>query len=452
MRRWGKVMKLRSHAAFLTMSCALAFAPVQLLIAVPAETASCASLTSELRQLQSRGNRPSAGAQKWQTAKSQQQKALSAAERDFSYLGCNSNASPQCQALSGKVQRMRSNLRAIDRQLAKAGGGSSGNQKRIRQVQAALKRQNCGAPASTRNAAANPNSGDAPRSLLARLFNPQQTPAQTKQQGSAQSTKKRTNSSGKRRIPSGGTFRTLCVRTCDGYFFPVSFATGKRQFANDAARCNEICPASETELYVYKNPGGDRSDMMSLAGDLYSEQPFADRYKSEFVEGCSCRLTGKAKSRSGWTEVSNPGASGRRIAFSDISSGLPPSYTAENIRTSRPANLESNSTLSRTPLTKEQLPAYEDPDTRANLEKGFDVTASIAKAAEQLKPAATEDNGSNGKPGELPLLGKPRSLADENLETASIPPVFKSDDPGFRPAPDRDAPVRVVGPEYFYAQ
>ena len=140
-------MKLRSHAAFLAMSCALAFAPVQLLVAVPAEAASCASLTSELRELQSRGNRPSAGAQKWQTAKSQQKKALSAAERDFSYLGCNSNASPQCQALSGKVQRMRSNLRAIDRQLAKAGGGNASNQKRIRQLQAALKRQNCGAPA-----------------------------------------------------------------------------------------------------------------------------------------------------------------------------------------------------------------------------------------------------------------------------------------------------------------
>ncbi len=147
-------MKLRSHAAFLAMSCALAFAPVQLLVAVPAEAASCASLTSELRELQSRGNRPSAGAQKWQTAKSQQKKALSAAERDFSYLGCNSNASPQCQALSGKVQRMRSNLRAIDRQLAKAGGGNASNQKRIRQLQAALKRQNCGAPANTRNAAA----------------------------------------------------------------------------------------------------------------------------------------------------------------------------------------------------------------------------------------------------------------------------------------------------------
>ena len=446
-------MKLRSHAAFLAISCALAFAPAQLLFAVPSKAASCSSLTSELRQLQSRGNRPSAGAQKWQTAKSQQQKALSAAERDFGYLGCNNNASPQCQALSGKVQRMRSNLRAIDRQLAKAGGGSSGNQKRIRQVQAALKRQNCGAAANPRNAAAKPNSEDAPRSLLARLFNPQQTNAQTQSQDAVQTTKKRAKSSGKRRIPSGGTFRTLCVRTCDGYFFPVSFATGKRQFANDAARCNEICPASETELYVYKNPGGDRSNMMSLAGDLYSEQPFADRYKSEFVEGCSCRLTGTAKSRSGWTEVSNPGASGQRIAFSDISGGLPSSSVSPNgIQLARPVIAESASPLSRTPLNKDQLPVYEDPDTRANLEKGFDVTASIAKAAEQLTPAANERGGTNGKPGELPLLGNRRSLADENLETASIPPVFKSDDPGFRPAPDRDVPVRVVGPEYFYAQ
>ncbi|MDN3718862.1 DUF2865 domain-containing protein [Roseibium salinum] len=85
------------------------------------------------------------------------------------------------------------------------------------------------------------------------------------------------------------------MRTCDGYFFPLSFSTGKNHLPYDEARCSEICPAAPTELYVYRNPGGDRSQMISLAGKLYSEQPFANRYKAEFVQGCSCRAAQQSK-------------------------------------------------------------------------------------------------------------------------------------------------------------
>ena len=34
-----------------------------------------------------------------------------------------------------------------------------------------------------------------------------------------------------------GTFRTLCVRTCDGYYFPISFSTTSDQFREDAHTC-----------------------------------------------------------------------------------------------------------------------------------------------------------------------------------------------------------------------
>jgi len=444
-------MKLRSHAAALAMSCLLAFVPVALLFADPAQSASCAGLSSELARLQSGGGQRSAGARKWETAKTQQQKALSAAERDLSYFGCGTVASPQCKSLSGKVQRMRANLAAIERQLAKSGGGAS-NTKRIRQLQAALHRQNCGAPAPVQQASA-PQDNASPRSFLARLFNPQEAseqPAPAVDSGSAKPTRSRSSSSYS--LPSGGTFRTLCVRTCDGYFFPVSFSTGKKQFANDAARCTEICPASETELYVYKNPGSDQSTMMSLAGDLYSEQPFAYRYKSEFVEGCSCRQAGAPQSRSAWTELRKSESGTNRIVFSDISGGLPATTAiAPQVAAYDGALQDTPSPLARVPLTKSQLPAYEDPDTRTNLEKGFDVTIRLTRAADRLATAAANP-AVESRPGELPLLGRSKKPAEDGLETASIPPVFKSDDPGFRPAPNREAPVRVVGPEYFVAQ
>ncbi|HPG89875.1 MAG TPA: DUF2865 domain-containing protein, partial [Hyphomicrobium sp.] len=51
------------------------------------------------------------------------------------------------------------------------------------------------------------------------------------------------------------TYRTLCVRLCDGYYFPVSFSTLPSHFAQDAEACSSRC-AAPTELYYYPNPGG----------------------------------------------------------------------------------------------------------------------------------------------------------------------------------------------------
>jgi hypothetical protein len=440
---------------------ALAAGAALLLFAQTAEAATCASLTAELQRLENGAVPRSAAARKWETARRQQQKALSAAERDAGYFGCSGAATAKCSSLNGKIKRMRANLAAIERQLAKAGGGAS-SAKRLRQVRAAISRQNCNGPAKQRQAE-QPSRPDAekPRSLLARLFNPQQraepAAATSGDREIATARRQARDRSGGHRLPSGGTFRTLCVRTCDGYFFPVSFSTGKSQFANDEARCSEICPAAQTELYVYRNPGGDQAQMMSLAGNLYSEQPFAYRYKSEFVEGCSCRASRQSRLRSAWREVGT--GSGDRVFLSDISAGLPrqslqPSRGGTFQHAGRYGGLEdgvSASPLSRTPLSHAQLPRHEDPDTLLNLEKGFDVTARLDLAGGRSGPAAPAEAGAELRDG-LPVLsirGRPET---DDAEIAAFAPVFGAEDDGFRDATGRKAPVRVVGPEYFVAQ
>lgn len=446
-------MGFRGTARSWIMARALAAGAVVLLCAQAAEAASCSSLKTELRRLESGAASQSPAARKWSSAKRQQQKALSAAERDASYFGCASSPTSQCAGLNSKIKRMRANLKAIDRQLAKASGG--GSAKRLRQVRAAIKRQNCDTPAVTRQAARrNQPEGDKPRSLLSRLFSPQSRaePVAATSGDREIATVRRQQRSGTRQysLPSGGKFRTLCVRTCDGYFFPVSYSTGKRQFAYDEARCSEICPAAQTELYVYRNPGGDQSDMMSLAGELYSEQPFANRYKSEFVEGCSCRQTRQSKRPSAWTELST--VSVNRVFISDISAGLP----RRSLQPSRGSTYEdegrTSSPLTRTPLTRAQLPRYEDPDTLFNLEKGFDVTAKVSLAAARIGKG--EDDVASGydlRDG-LPVLSTRSGQDEADAEVAAFAPVFQNGDDGFREAPDGKAPVRVVGPEYFVAQ
>ncbi|MEZ5907233.1 MAG: DUF2865 domain-containing protein [Hyphomicrobiaceae bacterium] len=85
------------------------------------------------------------------------------------------------------------------------------------------------------------------------------------------------------------TYRTLCVRTCDGYYFPVSFATLPNHFERDEQVCQSKC-AAPTELYYYQNPGASVEQMMSYRSqELYTKLPAAFRYRKELVRGCSCK-------------------------------------------------------------------------------------------------------------------------------------------------------------------
>lgn len=91
------------------------------------------------------------------------------------------------------------------------------------------------------------------------------------------------------KIEPYATYRTLCVRTCDGYYFPVSFSTLPSKFASDAAQCTERC-AAPAELFVYRNPGEEPEQMVSSDGQrAYNDTPNAWKYRKQFVKGCSCK-------------------------------------------------------------------------------------------------------------------------------------------------------------------
>jgi hypothetical protein len=85
-----------------------------------------------------------------------------------------------------------------------------------------------------------------------------------------------------------GTFRSLCVRVCDGYYFPISFTTVQSRFARDEQLCRSMCPGTEVALYVHRNPGEESEAMVSLAGEPYVALPRAFRYRQEYDPTCSC--------------------------------------------------------------------------------------------------------------------------------------------------------------------
>jgi hypothetical protein len=96
---------------------------------------------------------------------------------------------------------------------------------------------------------------------------------------------------------SGDTYRTVCVRTCDGYYFPISYSTTPASFPQDEQTCQRMCPAAEVALYSHRNPGEDISQALSTAGRNYSELPNAFAFRKAFNSSCSCRAPGQTWSQ-----------------------------------------------------------------------------------------------------------------------------------------------------------
>lgn len=86
------------------------------------------------------------------------------------------------------------------------------------------------------------------------------------------------------------SYRTMCVRLCDGYYFPISYSTLSSRFPEDEAKCQDQC-AAPAQLFTYRNPGEEVEQMVSLNGQPYSSMPNAFRNRKEYVKGCSCKAS-----------------------------------------------------------------------------------------------------------------------------------------------------------------
>ena len=63
------------------------------------------------------------------------------------------------------------------------------------------------------------------------------------------------------------SYRTMCVRSCDGYYFPISFATISSRFRDDESKCRSLCAAPAESVLLSESGRGGRAD------DLYRRSP-----------------------------------------------------------------------------------------------------------------------------------------------------------------------------------
>jgi hypothetical protein len=97
-----------------------------------------------------------------------------------------------------------------------------------------------------------------------------------------------------------GSLRTMCVRTCDGAFFPISSSATPADFGRDAELCRARCPGAETELYYHVLATEEADQMISAAtGRPYTDLPAAFAYRTRDVGApgiCGCQILGVAPS------------------------------------------------------------------------------------------------------------------------------------------------------------
>lgn len=86
----------------------------------------------------------------------------------------------------------------------------------------------------------------------------------------------------------GGSYRTLCVRTCDGYYWPISASASQTRLHQDARQCQTSCN-TEARMFYLPRSSGDIANMVDLQGRAYGRLPTAFAYRTSLMAGCSCR-------------------------------------------------------------------------------------------------------------------------------------------------------------------
>ena len=85
-----------------------------------------------------------------------------------------------------------------------------------------------------------------------------------------------------------GSGRALCVRLCDGYYYPASNSGGGHGLRGVAASCENTC-ATPARLFFDQSGGEHPEEMTDLSGARYKDLPAAFRYRQEYVASCKCK-------------------------------------------------------------------------------------------------------------------------------------------------------------------
>lgn len=256
----------------MTLLCGVLLA---LVLVTQAEAASriCRQLKAELAALHKGGG--ASEQRRYDAAIARQNGELAKARAQARDAGCGfsffGSGISQCAALNAAIDRMNANLDTLQRKRARMAGASPRRDRG--RITAALEANDCnGTQAAEKrdsgDDASDEEEADSGAPGLEAVLDPGFVAAPR------------------------GEVRTLCVRTCDGYFFPMSNAATASDFQRDQSRCEASCPGTQIQVFYTRGVGDDAAVMTSSAtGRPYSELPTAFLYKKPgqpIPQGCGC--------------------------------------------------------------------------------------------------------------------------------------------------------------------
>ncbi|GLK69532.1 DUF2865 domain-containing protein [Hansschlegelia plantiphila] len=250
----------------------------------------------------------------------------------------------ECRPLSDRIRQMQANLDRLQAQASQAAQNPSSGDPRRRDLLIALARGQCGPQYRLveRKIVTQPER----KGFFSFLFGGGQSEQQHEEtviepEMDPQST------------PRVSTYRTVCVRTCDGFFFPISYQTSRNAFERDEAICQATCPGAEAKLFAYPNPGGQMEQAASVDGEPYTKLENAFRYRKEFVSGCSCKPEGMS-----WAQALS-GVEDKTVKKGDIV--VDEQKAHEMSRPKDEAETQAQMRLSKPPAPRTPAPAPPSP-------------------------------------------------------------------------------------------
>jgi hypothetical protein len=86
--------------------------------------------------------------------------------------------------------------------------------------------------------------------------------------------------------------RTVCVRACDGYLFPLGHLAGRGDIPVHEAACAAACPNTPTRLFTLGAGETELDRAIGLDGQPYRSLAVANLYRAKRVAECGCQPEG----------------------------------------------------------------------------------------------------------------------------------------------------------------
>ncbi|MGD0634598.1 MAG: DUF2865 domain-containing protein [Beijerinckiaceae bacterium] len=251
-----------------------------------AQAVDCARLQQQLVLANNGGSDQFVAAARKQTVELQRTTAYA------HQLGCDRQggffaAAPpqQCGALNARIAQMQGNLA----QLQTASRGNSGHAELVA-------RYNAYCHGGAQTAAVQPQQPPHQRGFFESLFGggqeesrppPAVVPTDSALEGGAGE---------EDGIGAHGGSQAVCVRSCDGGFFPLPLSS---HHPGDSLTemCEALCPGTEASVYT-RNPDSEIKTAVSIHGTPYMDMPNALKFQKSFDPACTCRPPGKT-----WAEA-----------------------------------------------------------------------------------------------------------------------------------------------------